>query len=78
MIRSMTGYGSAAIETPTLQAAVTVRTVNHRYLDIGIRLSRNVAALEPAVKEAVRARASREELMNAFERAEAALPCASR
>jgi uncharacterized protein (TIGR00255 family) len=53
MIRSMTGYGAAAAETPLLQATATVRSLNHRYLDLGVRLSRSVAALEPSLKEVV-------------------------
>ena len=30
MIRSMTGYGTAAAESEALKAAVTVRSLNHR------------------------------------------------
>ena len=33
MIRSMTGYGSASFELEPLRAAVTVRSVNHRFLE---------------------------------------------
>ena len=45
MIRSMTGYGSASFELEPLRAAVTVRSVNHRYLDIALRLPRDQEAV---------------------------------
>ena len=31
----MTGYGAAAAETDALRAAVTVRSLNHRFLETG-------------------------------------------
>ena len=33
MIRSMTGFGRAAIEVDGIAVSVEVRTVNHRHLD---------------------------------------------
>jgi uncharacterized protein (TIGR00255 family) len=59
MIRSMTGYGAAAAETDALKAAVTVRSVNHRYLDLTVHLARRLQALEAEVKKAVQQRVSR-------------------
>ncbi len=59
MIRSMTGYGQAALETDVLKAAVSVRSLNHRFLEVGLSLSRRVQALEPEVKGLVQARLSR-------------------
>jgi len=59
MIRSMTGYGTAAAESPALKAAVTVRSLNHRYLDLTVHLSRRLQALEPEIKRVVQERISR-------------------
>jgi uncharacterized protein (TIGR00255 family) len=59
MIRSMTGFGSAAVATETLQASVTVRSLNHRYLDLSLHLSRRLSALEPELKKLVQARVQR-------------------
>lgn len=59
MIRSMTGYGQAALEHELLRAAVSVRSLNHRFLEVGLNLSRRVQALEPEVKGLVQARLSR-------------------
>jgi len=59
VIRSMTGYGQAALETDALKAAVSVRSLNHRFLEVGLNLSRRVQALEPEVKGLVQSRLSR-------------------
>jgi uncharacterized protein (TIGR00255 family) len=59
MIRSMTGYGTAAAESETLKAAVSVRSLNHRFLDLTLHLSRRLAPLEPEIKELVQARVVR-------------------
>lgn len=54
MLASLTGYGR--IQTHDAQAAVTaeVRTVNHRSLDVHVRISREYAALEPELIQEVR------------------------
>jgi uncharacterized protein (TIGR00255 family) len=59
MIRSMTGYGAAAGESATLRAAVTVRSLNHRYLDLTVHLSRRLAPLEAEIKERVQSQVVR-------------------
>ncbi len=59
MIRSMTGYGAAGAETEALRVAVTVRSVNHRYLDLTIQLPRRLQAWEAEMKKAVQERVSR-------------------
>jgi len=56
VIRSMTGFGRADAEVAGATLAVEVRTVNHRHLDVGVRLPRNFSALEAEVREAVGAR----------------------
>jgi uncharacterized protein (TIGR00255 family) len=59
MIRSMTGYGQAAAESEALKAAVTVRSVNHRYLDVSVHLPRRLQALEGDIKRVVQERVGR-------------------
>ena len=59
MIRSMTGYGQAALDNDDLRMTVSVRSLNHRYLEIGLNLSRRVQALEPEIKALVQSRVSR-------------------
>lgn len=59
MIRSMTGYGHASLEAGGLRAAVSVRSVNHRFLDATVHLPRRLQSLEAEVKERVAAAVAR-------------------
>jgi uncharacterized protein (TIGR00255 family) len=59
MIRSMTGYGHASLETESLRAAVAVRSVNHRFLDLTVHLPRPLHLLEAELKERVSAAVAR-------------------
>ena len=59
MIRSMTGYGTAAITSDAVRGAVSVRAVNHRFLDTSVHLSRRLSALEGDVKRSVQQRLER-------------------
>ncbi|MGB3564166.1 MAG: YicC/YloC family endoribonuclease [Thermoanaerobaculia bacterium] len=52
-MRSMTGYGQATGENTTYRIAVTVRSVNHRYLDLVIRLRDEHRHLEPSLRELI-------------------------
>ena len=53
MIRSMTGFGSAGHEAETMRAAVTARSLNHRFLDVTVHLPRRLQLLEAEFKDAV-------------------------
>jgi uncharacterized protein (TIGR00255 family) len=55
-IQSMTGFGRAAASVGGFAYAVEIRAVNHRYLDIRVRLPRELAAAEAAVRTRVGAR----------------------
>jgi uncharacterized protein (TIGR00255 family) len=59
VIRSMTGYGAASADGEGLRAAVSVRSLNHRYLEIGLSMSRRLSPLEAEVKGAVQSRVQR-------------------
>ena len=62
MIRSMTAFatGERATEGGTL--AAELRAVNHRFLELGVRLPDELRALEPALRERVASRVSRGKL----------------
>jgi uncharacterized protein (TIGR00255 family) len=49
----MTGYGRAEAAGPRLALAVEVKSVNHRHLDIALKLPRAVASLEPDARRLV-------------------------
>lgn len=51
MIRSMTGYGRGFCEAEGREVTVELKSVNHRYLDISIRLPRHIGFLEDAVRK---------------------------
>lgn len=58
-IRSMTGFGRAGGETVMGSVHVEVKSVNHRYLDIALRLPRDLSFLEEDVKACIRETVSR-------------------
>src|SRR4029078_12918679 len=51
MILSMTGFAAVAAELPGIALAVELRSVNHRYLDLQVRLPDQLRALEAALRE---------------------------
>ena len=51
MILSMTGFAAAAAELPGASLAVELRSVNHRFLDVSLRLPDELRGIEPAVRE---------------------------
>ena len=59
MLRSMTGFGSAdrSVATPAgnFELELTLRSVNHRHLQVKARLGQEFAALEGEVEKSVRA-----------------------
>ncbi|MGH8190745.1 MAG: YicC/YloC family endoribonuclease [Rhodanobacteraceae bacterium] len=59
MIRSMTAYASEEETAPLGWLACEVRSVNHRFLETGVRLPDELRTLEPQLRERVAARLSR-------------------
>ncbi|MCF7223841.1 YicC/YloC family endoribonuclease [Marilutibacter chinensis] len=62
MIRSMTAFASGERATPWGSLACELRSVNHRFLEIGTRLHDDLRPLEPMLRERVAARLSRGKL----------------
>jgi uncharacterized protein (TIGR00255 family) len=59
MILSMTGFAAVAAELPGAALAVELRSVNHRYLDLVLRLPDEFRVLEPALRERIAAELKR-------------------
>ena len=59
MIRSMTGFGRASFEIEGGRFDVEVRCLNHRHLDLSVRLPRALGALEPELRSRVGERFAR-------------------
>ncbi len=59
-MRSMTGFGRSAGTLPDgTEVTVLVRGVNHRFLDVAVKLRDELASLEPAIRKAVSEQAAR-------------------
>ena len=54
MIRSMTGFGEAERDTPVGRLRCEIKTVNHRYFSVNLRLSAALERYEPQVREWLR------------------------
>ena len=50
-MRSMTGCGAGRIQRDGWEVTAELKTVNHRFLDLSMRLPRNIAFLETVVRE---------------------------
>lgn len=59
MIRSMTAYANVEETSAQGWMACEVRAVNHRFLEVGVRLPEEMRTLEPQVRERVAARLAR-------------------
>ena len=59
MIKSMTGFASLTRDDESTAIGVTVRAVNHRFLDLQLRLPPSLATLEPRVRAIVQQRIAR-------------------
>ena len=59
MIVSMTGFAAVAAELPGVSLAIELRSVNHRYLDVTVKLPDELRALEAALRERLAAELKR-------------------
>jgi uncharacterized protein (TIGR00255 family) len=53
LIKSMTGFGRGEYEDNGLQATVEIRSVNHRFREITVRMPRTYLQLEEKIKKMV-------------------------
>ena len=51
MIYSMTGFGSARAEAPNLSVLVEIKSVNHRYLDVHIKIPSEYQNFENIIRQ---------------------------
>jgi uncharacterized protein (TIGR00255 family) len=58
-IRSMTGFARVSRSTPAGELTVSIKTVNHRGLDMHFHMPAEFDAVEPALRAAVRKRVGR-------------------
>lgn len=59
MVRSMTGYGKAEAANEKYIFSIELKAVNHRYLDVSIRLPKVINSLESKIRQVVKDRLDR-------------------
>ena len=59
MIKSMTGYGKSNMSKNLREYQVEIKSVNHRYLDVSIKMPRSLSYLEEEIKKAISAKVTR-------------------
>jgi uncharacterized protein (TIGR00255 family) len=59
VIASMTGYGRAEARGSRLAVLVEARSLNHRFLEIAVKLPRGLTAHEPELRQLVQGRVAR-------------------
>lgn len=59
MIRSMTGFGRGEYSDEISKVTVEIRSVNHRYLDIYVKMPRRYSFAEETIKSAIKERVHR-------------------
>ena len=59
MIKSMTGYGKNEVTVDSREYQVEIKSINHRYLDISVKMPRALSYLEDEVKKEIQKQVSR-------------------
>lgn len=59
MIKSMTGFGKYSASFENREYQIEIKSVNHRYLDISIKLPRQLSYLEEIIKKVVNSKLKR-------------------
>ena len=59
MINSMTGFGRKAIDKDGMGFVVEIKSVNHRYLDLSIKMPKSLNPLENKIRKIVTSKISR-------------------
>lgn len=59
MIKSMTGYGKESLIIDSREYQVEIKSVNHRYLDISMKLPRTLSYLEEKMKKIIASKVKR-------------------
>lgn len=59
MISSMTGFGRGEMKENGLVLSAEIRSLNHRFLDVEVRMPKNLAGFEREIKELISSQLSR-------------------
>ena len=58
-MHSMTGYGKGIAEADGKKITIEIKTVNHRYLDLGLKFPKTFLFLEDSIKKQIGAKLTR-------------------
>src|SRR5688500_1756653 len=59
MIKSMTGFAATTVEDDRATIAVTIRALNHRHLDLQLRVPQSLSVVERDLRTMVSSRVAR-------------------
>lgn len=59
MIKSMTGYGKASFSKEQRDYQIEIKSVNHRYLDISVKLPKILSYVEEPIKKEISSKVKR-------------------
>src|SRR5262247_3102148 len=59
MVRSMTGYGAAALERDGQRLTAEIRSVNHRFCEVSLRAPKLVGPFEDQIRQVLQERFAR-------------------
>ena len=59
MVKSMTGYGKSSLSINSREYQVEIKTVNHKYIDINIRMPRVISYLEEDIRKEIASKIKR-------------------
>ena len=59
MIKSMTGFGRGTMDEGGIGFVIEIKSVNHRYLDLNIKMPRSLNSLEDKIKKIITKKLSR-------------------
>ena len=74
MIASMTGFASVSHEANGDRVSVTIKSVNHRFLDVQVKMPQALAALESRLKSLIQSKLTRGRVQLALNVDRTALP----
>ena len=59
MMKSMTGFGKASVENEAYRVNIEIKSVNHRFLDVQLKLPTGMSAFDLAIRKQVSQKLSR-------------------
>lgn len=59
MMKSMTGFGKASVENETYRVNIEIKSVNHRFLDVQLKLPTGMSAFDLAIRKQISQKLSR-------------------